>query len=81
MGFLLGYLIFVVLFAAGNGWEAVFDPSSLFGFVHILFWVTISGAVLSLMSFVFKSWGRAIVSAGMCYASVLLWNYLLECRI
>ena len=46
MGFFLGYLIFVVLFAAGNGWEAVFDPSSLFGFVHILFWVTISGAVL-----------------------------------
>ena len=46
MGFLLGYLIFVVLFAAGNGWEAVFDPSSLFGFVHILFGVTISGAVL-----------------------------------
>ena len=46
MGFFLGYLIFVVLFAAGNGWEAVFVPSSLFGFVHILFWVTISGAVL-----------------------------------
>ena len=42
---------------------------------------TISGAFLSLMSFAFKSWSRAIVSAGMCYASILLWNYLLECRI
>jgi len=40
-----------------------------------------SGAVLCLLSFIFKSWMRALLAAGMCCASVAIWKFLLECGL
>ena len=40
-----------------------------------------SAACLCLLSFVFKSWSRAIVAGVMCAGSVCVWFYLLECRL
>ncbi len=40
-----------------------------------------SAACLCILSFIFKSWTRAIVSGAMCFGSVSVWLYLLECKL
>ena len=37
-----------------------------------------SAACLCVLSFVFKSWSRAIVAGAMCFGAVSVWIYLLE---
>lgn len=41
----------------------------------------VSGAVLCLLSFVFKSWIRALLAAGGCFASAAIWKFLMECSL
>ena len=41
----------------------------------------ISAAGLCLLSFIFKSWTRAVVAGAMCFGSVSVWLYLLECKL
>ncbi len=36
------------------------------------------GAVLMILSFIFKSWTRAVVTGGMGFLAVLLWLYFLS---
>ncbi len=40
-----------------------------------------SSACLCLLSFIFKSWSRAVVAGAMCAGSVCVWLYLLECKL
>ena len=41
----------------------------------------VSAAGLCLLSFIFKSWTRAVVAGAMCFGSVSVWLYLLECKL
>ncbi len=41
----------------------------------------LAGLVLSILSFVFKSWMRAFASAGLTAVSFVLWHYLMGCVV
>ena len=42
---------------------------------------SISGAVLCVLSFIFKSWIRALLSAGGCFAALAIWKFLMGCSL
>ena len=42
------YLLFVMIYGGANGYASLFDPTSFIGLIHILFLVTILGALLFL---------------------------------
>lgn len=41
----------------------------------------VSGALLCILSFIFKSWIRALLSAGGCFAGLAIWKFLMECSL
>ncbi len=41
----------------------------------------LSGAAMTLLSFIFKSWIRAAIAIGCTGMNVLLWAFLLDCKI
>lgn len=45
---LLVYFLFVIIYGGANGYASLFDPTSFIGLIHILFLVTILGALLLL---------------------------------
>ena len=42
---------------------------------------SVSGALLCILSFIFKSWIRALLSAGGCFAGLAIWKFLMECSL
>ncbi len=42
------YFLFVMIYGGANGYASLFDPTSFIGLIHILFLVTILGALLFL---------------------------------
>ena len=45
---LLVYFLFVIIYGGANGYASLFDPTNFIGLIHILFLVTILGALLFL---------------------------------
>ena len=45
---LLVYFLFVIIYGGANSYASLFDPTSFIGLIHILFLVTILGALLLL---------------------------------
>ena len=41
----------------------------------------VSGALLCILSLIFKSWIRALLSAGGCFAALAIWKFLMECSL
>ena len=70
---------------AAEGWRTAGISPGFWGYLMLSVLNAIVSAVsaagLCLLSFIFKSWTRAVVAGAMCFGSVSVWLYLLECKL